>query len=539
MKFSFSMLQRVVSRVAKPRLAAIMLLGFLFVYWKYSLHLLDVFPPVHQDEQLIAAVAYKFATQGVLGSDLFAGYYAMERRLYDSMPVYALLEACVFKVAGFGPFQMRCLSVFFGSVVLILTFMVGWRLNGLPVGIVAAGLMITLRLARGVDLTGIPLLDSCRVNRYDMGVPAFGLLAFLCFLEKERLGKWGHFVAGIVIGLATMTHVYGAFWLPALLLVMAWNTTWGAALRRNIFLLVVGFVLACLPWLVYISLDWRDYLGQNLMVTDRVQLLSPNFYLHNLVHEIDRYRALNPTDSRRRLDLTRIGTAASAIGLAFALWRAWRYRARNWRAFSVALALIYQAFMFALLIRPKLFAYTIALWPLAVLLLAWVVVSLWRERTALSSRILLFTVSVAIVVEGGVRISHATQVARTTSPYKTLAVELSRHIPPHAVVLGLHHYWMGLHHLKFRSWLLPLLLSNPVHYKLERLNLYDALDRIHPDIVLIDVHMRKQFELISAGEQPYSTWLRDFRRYMTDRHAQLSATVNDPTYGSIEVFRLD
>src|SRR5262249_22179420 len=147
------------------------------------LQLLDVFPPLHQDEQLIASVAHKLTTHGVFGTDLFTGYYGMEHRMYDFMPLYPILESYIFRYCGFGPFQMRLLSVFFGGVILVLVFLVGWRLRGLEMASIAAGMMLVLRLARGVDLSGIPLLDSCRVNRYDIGVPVFGLLAFLCFLE--------------------------------------------------------------------------------------------------------------------------------------------------------------------------------------------------------------------------------------------------------------------------------------------------------------------------------------------------------------------
>src|SRR5471030_1986869 len=61
----------------------------LLAYLLVSLNRLAVFPPVGQDEPWIAAAPYKLATQGVLGLELFTGYYGMERHHYqgDSITV--------------------------------------------------------------------------------------------------------------------------------------------------------------------------------------------------------------------------------------------------------------------------------------------------------------------------------------------------------------------------------------------------------------------------------------------------------------------
>jgi hypothetical protein len=47
------------------------------------------------------------------------------------------------------------------------------------VGTLAVVLMITLRVTEGGDSTGILLLDRARINRYDIAVPVFALLALL------------------------------------------------------------------------------------------------------------------------------------------------------------------------------------------------------------------------------------------------------------------------------------------------------------------------------------------------------------------------
>ena len=84
---------------------AIVLLGLL-LYLAVSLNRLSVFRPVGEDEPWIAAAPYKLATQGVLGSDLFAGYYGMERHHYEQMPIFPLLQAAVVRLFGAGVTQM-------------------------------------------------------------------------------------------------------------------------------------------------------------------------------------------------------------------------------------------------------------------------------------------------------------------------------------------------------------------------------------------------------------------------------------------------
>ena len=97
----------------------------LAAYTAASLIKLDRFPPVNQDEPWIASVAYKLATEGVCGSDLFTGFFGMERHYFLLMPLHPILLAGVFKIAGLGLLQTRLLSVASGILVLLLTVAIG------------------------------------------------------------------------------------------------------------------------------------------------------------------------------------------------------------------------------------------------------------------------------------------------------------------------------------------------------------------------------------------------------------------------------
>ena len=193
---------------------ALLLLG-LIAYLFATLPRLSVFPPVGEDEPWIAAAAYKLATQGVFGSDLFTGYYGMERHQFEQMPLFPLMQAGLFRLFGVGVAQMRALPVACGFILLLAVFAVGRQLGGDRVGVLAVVLMVGLRVAQGSGATGILLLDQARINRYDIAVPVFGLFALWTFDrgERDRRGFW-YVLTGLFTGLSSLSHLYGLFWLP-------------------------------------------------------------------------------------------------------------------------------------------------------------------------------------------------------------------------------------------------------------------------------------------------------------------------------------
>lgn len=233
------------------------------LYLAVSLDRLSVFPAVGEDEPWIAAAPYKLASEGVYGSDLFAGYYGVDRHNYQHMPLYPLLQAGLFKAAGVGVFQMRLLPVTFGLGLLLVVFLVGTQLADERVGALAVVLMLGLRIAAGGDATGILFLDRVRINRYDIAVPVFGLLALWAFLRAGRtpIPAW-YFLTGALTGLASLSHLFGAFWLPVFVALLLWGWQGHGRRTRAMSLVMLGFLLTWLPWIAYIASGWDDYLGQ-------------------------------------------------------------------------------------------------------------------------------------------------------------------------------------------------------------------------------------------------------------------------------------
>ena len=83
------------------------------------------------------------------------------------------------------------------------------------------------------------------------------------------------------------------------------------------------------------------------------------------------------------------------------------------------------------------------------------------------------------------RVAHAQNNAKQTSPYEWFESEVAGCIPSGTLVLGLQHYWLGLRQYPYRTWLLPIAFAQPRSYH-EAMDLDAALERVNPDVILVD-----------------------------------------------------
>jgi 4-amino-4-deoxy-L-arabinose transferase-like glycosyltransferase len=508
----------------------------LIAYLLVSLDHLAEFPPVGQDEPWIAAAPYKLATQGVLGSDLFTGYYGMERHHYEQMPIFPLIQGAIFKLFGVGVAQMRALPVTCGFLLLLAVFAVGRQAGGDRVGLLALMLMLILRVAAGEESTGILLLDHARINRYDIAVPVFGLLALWSFnrAERDRSHRW-YVLTGLLTGLSSLSHLYGLFWLPVFVGLLLARHGGALVRQRALWLLLAGFACPWLPWAVYVASGWSDYLGQMRLDADRFDLLNPMFYVDNVLHGAGPISLDWSVRTVRGLSFVRVGTWTMLLGcpaaLATMVWNARRHALPA--ALSLAVASLAQTAMFVALLKVKTFNYMIALWPLAVLLLAWFGVWLWDRR--LLVRLTLVMLLGLIAAEGTTRIAHAWKNARETTPYVWYEAEVAGCIPPGSLVLGLQHYWLGLLQYPYRTWLLPIDLASPLYYH-EPMSLDQALERVNPTVILVDRYIEDLMMKAMGLQDPNHRLYIGFEAFKAGRHVKLSCVIRDHTYGTMRIY---
>jgi hypothetical protein len=354
---------------------------------------------------------------------------------------------------------------------------------------------------------------------------------------RASSGRLSLFTAGLLAGLSTLSHLYGIFWIAVLLALIS------VAPReqrvRSALLVAAGFVLACIPWAVFVIQYWTDYVGQMKSAGARFDLFDPAFYLRNTLTADGPISVGWAIRSVRELPPLRVGTWIMLFGLplaaAIATAGAWRRRLSMPEAALMVAAAI-QLLLFMSLLTVKTMPYMIALWPLGSLVLAWGLVRLWR-RSPVWIRAAAAVVLAAALAEGAAGIMMALTLARRVSPYDFYTTQIARCIPPGSRVLGFQHYWMGLRQFEYRTWLLPIGMSRPEWYN-ENLTLHQALERVNPDVLLIDRFMANYLRDVEAPGHPFHADGPHVKSFMDEHEAVLTCSIADRSYGAMLVYRV-
>ena len=511
-----------------------LLLGF----WMVSLPHLAVVPPVNPDEPWQASTGWKLASTGVFGTDLFAGWFGMDRHYYGYMPVHPMLLALVYKLAGVGLWQTRFEAVAMGALALALTYALAQRLAGPSAGALAAALLCLTRTA-GVTRfapTGILFLDVARIARYDIVVPVFGLAALHAYLSAQRAAtrpSWYMMLAGFLAALAGLSHVYGFFWLPVLIGLAVWQR----AGSRNVAALAAGFAVPAAIYGLYVWSGFADWQGQVFDYGSRFGLTDPAWYWNNLLLEPKRYGpGLGPLGLS---SLARPGLWAAVVAVPAALFdlavRALRQRRR--RAQALLLPLIALPLLYGLLLSAKLASYLAMIVPLASVAVAWSAVRLWRlsagtGRNRRWLRWVMAGVLAAVVVEGAGRAWAREQAAQTTTPYAALTTQIRAFIQPGDRLLALHDYWLGLTDVEYSSWTVAIRRASPAGQKSSP-SMRAVLDQLAPDVVVMDDAMRAFF----AAAEPTDPRPREILDWLAGNDFSVVGVIDDATYGRLQIYR--
>lgn len=500
-----------------PRVAMLLLLC---AVWAITLHQLAVYPPVQEDEPWIASTGWQIATRGVFGSPLFGGLWHMDERYYDFMPLYPVLSALVFRLAGVGLFQARYVSVALGSLLVALTFRLGARLWNPRVGLLSALGLVAIPLRVLPYSSGSLFFDVARLARYDILVPVTGLATLLLYLHargKER-PIW-YWAAGFCAGLAGLAHLYGAFWIVALGALARWD----GARRAQIFALGFGFLVPWSVYALYVAGGWDSFLAQTQWYGERFDLLNPQWYIVNLSREAHRYQFADVPTAL----VTCTVLAAGCGTLARAA-----IKDRRSPAIVILVSALVLVAGLAWFVESKAQAYLIAVLPLFAIGAAF---SFETARQLFKSSPLrrlvapfVLLVSCAVVIVSAVEIDTA---ARRTTPYRDIVKILRAQVLPPARVLGLHTFWFGLEDLELRDWIVPLQWST-AHPDKTPMSMTSALDRLAPDTVVIDPRMRVYLESVSNDPRPtqVSAWL-------SANHFYCALEYENATYGRFQVYR--
>jgi len=257
------------------------LVAFCFMLFFFNLNRWDLWNP---DEPRYAQVAREM----VHGGDWILMHFN-EKTYGDKPPLFFWFIAfSSFLWQGFTSFSARFPSAFFGTLTVLLTFVLGKHLFSSR-----AGFLSGFILATGIEFAYL----SIRAN-IDTTLTFFTTLSLLCFLRWYRIkpgeGERGSSsIYGFYIGMALATLTKGpvGFILPLLvcLVYLIVQKDWEGVRRMKLLpgmLLLIGVVLAW--YLPAVLKGGRDYLNETLMLhtVDRFARGSSHirpiyYYLYN------------------------------------------------------------------------------------------------------------------------------------------------------------------------------------------------------------------------------------------------------------------
>lgn len=510
------------SRFFRPTLLAVLL-----IFWAISLHNITVIPTVYEDEPWLASNGWKIVQTGLMGSDVFAGYYGMESHYYGHMPVYPYWLALIFHLFGIGLFQSRLAVIILALVGLVLTYSLSKRIASPGVGLLAVMLLLSARTLGTTpsQITGILWMDMARISRYDLGVPVLGLAALHSYfmgLKAPERRVW-FFLAGLSAAISSLIHVYGIFWIGILLALAIWQRlSW-----RVWFIISLAASLPLLVYLIYAYQFPADWAAQTARYAPRFGLLSPSWYLTNIFTEPQRYGPGLENFSYGYLWRPGFWLMLFWVPISYAtlFWQVKLFGQKSLQC--LLLASVSFPLLFGLLINNKMANYLVAFYPLSAVVVAWGVRYWWLKLPQFAIRVTMILALCLVIVEGGGRVVRLHQSAQKTTPHVEFMQQVRSHVPTHARVLGLHNYWFGFTDLSYRSWAVPIMLAGSDGFS--TLTLVQALDQVAPDVILLDDRMRAYFIKHPKQAQIFNLW-------QAEQEFELIDIVEDTSYGRMEIY---
>ena len=506
---------------------------------------LDRMPLINGDEPWIAEPGLHFWRTGVFASELHRGFYGVEQHFLLHAPLFSILVGGVIAVLGQGLYQARLLPLALATATAALTFVLGRRLLSPRHGLLALLMLTTWRVAPGVKAypSGIPLVDLGRLARYDIAVPVFTVAAFLLVLPLitgvrpaaplTRGAVTRLVFAGTLVGIAVSCHPTALAWTAMLCAALILTHGWRDGLRSSAWI-VAGTLIGFLPYALWIASGWSDFLRQQSYVSERYDLFNPRFYVENVWQEWRRYGQIG-----RGLLSVQPGAWLLATSGLIGLHVLWRRRAEAAEPGSrvLLIAVIVGAALFALGLKPKLYHYVAALWPLLALTAAVGLLTLLGAASR-ALRAATIVMMIAAAADGMRGWNLVTFGAASVTSYRELCDRLASRIPPDSRVLALPNYWFGLapRIRMYRSLFGPMLFVSP-KFASRHEPLATLLDEADANVIVLDPPL---LTFLDEARDPtkmafaFAGSATALQQYLAARSERV-VTLDDPSYGHFEI----
>ncbi len=212
------------------------------------------------DEGWFANPALNLIQFGNFGTSSLTGVLGFDHVTFWTGPVYLVLLFLPVKLFGFHLWSVRLLGVVCDLLVVALCYLLSLELAASKMAAALAVLFLA---------TDASFLFMARRARMEALTALLVAALLLCLVRASTSGRGRLYLgAGLISGIALLTHPIGVVCLPTCL-VFVWpgigaerSIDWRTVARRGL-LVGGGFVLACLPYSVFIAREspaefWRQ-----------------------------------------------------------------------------------------------------------------------------------------------------------------------------------------------------------------------------------------------------------------------------------------
>jgi 4-amino-4-deoxy-L-arabinose transferase-like glycosyltransferase len=466
------------------------------VFLALNLPYLEAWPAAHNDEarELNAFWVASGADATARGMDPEFGADPLYKGGLQGLSVGLAL-----RLGGLGLLQGRLVSLAWGGVLLLFTFLLGRRLYGPVAGLVAC---VCLAVSR-------PFLVASHMVRPDVVLAAMLVAAsYLVVRSIQERERWSALSGGLVLGLALDVHLNAVAFTPLVGLFLVARFGWRVSRALQARLFAVGLAAGCLYFLVVrVLLNPRQFLQSSsywIGIDKRPPVLSGDLGFM-LSSEVGRFQGYFTED--RRLEL-----AVLLIALLLAAVLSVRRRQLD----SILLGLAAAFALFVTVVSGKSEFYVALFYPWLVLLLGAAVGEAVSSAGRLGLPLVLASLALAPVVFGAPDnyedLSTAASNYRERG-YMALIDEIRPSIPPGASIIGPPLFWIGLSDHPYTDYYVWERLRAE---RRERFSSY--MTRLKPDIVVLDVKSGHQVAINSPGYlQSNGVLLKSVRHVGYDR----------------------
>jgi 4-amino-4-deoxy-L-arabinose transferase-like glycosyltransferase len=511
------------------------------LFGRIAAYNLGNYRPVTNDEVELMSVAYKLAAQGVMGSDLFAGFFGADQHYLMTLPLQQVMEAVTFRVFGAGIAQARWVSLLAGVSVIWSVGWLAYRWYGLGTAVLCQLFLVAWPSDLTAAANGLPLFGVARTARYDVLAVALTWLAIVLLdVVLRRPRPVSGFALGICCGLAALSTFTGTFVLP--LVALTWVFPRGRCAFRDwtLYWILAGAAMVLATWAAFAIRYPADLAGQLAVYGGRGDFLSPSFYLSNLLNEPSRYYVL-PSSAPNPDTYSPASSVLFAIGLcaavAYITLRRWRTHATGDRIVWSSLLVFEGLLLFFDQTKSPLYA--IVLFPSMCLALAalftgvlgWV----FRPGQPLWLRVTTGALSLGLVLTIGSDAVRAYQfsLAQSTSAglYLGVGQEIESSLAPGTPVLGPERWWWALHDHPYLSLRNLWFQWSVAARNGQTPQFVDWVASSQADSVVVNDNVRGDLlDFPDTVQQQFWTFINSC--------TQRVANLNDPTYLGIEVYEI-